>query len=346
MVNGPMTPFGNKTLLPPSITPSVPPVDTEKPAPAGWKDVLKKEGPQGLAKKIRAHKQLLLTDTTLRDAHQVKLAAFFPKKSRGVLSSIVFVIFFLFFRVLESAGDTCPNLWYETYCTIHLPRHAATLQHGKLGWNFAWYLLVMSFFFRSMDRLFDWLVACLIDCLLVCLFVCLWDGWIDWLIEKMSMNAFASTGGATFDVAMRFLYECPWERLQQLSSAAPNVLSQCLVRGANGVGYTSYPDNAIFKFCELAHKNGMDIFRVFDALNYLPNLQMGIEAAGASGAVVEGSLAYSGDISDPNKKKYTLEYFVKLADELVKMGVHILCIKDMAGLLKPSAARMLIGALR
>lgn len=153
-------------------------------------------------------------------------------------------------------------------------------------------------------------------------------------------------GGATFDVAMRFLFECPWERLRQLSAATPNILTQCLVRGANGVGYTSYPDNAIFKFCEVAHKNGMDIFRVFDALNYLPNLRMGIEAAGASGAVVEGAIAYSGDISDPMKTKYTLPYYLNLSDELVKTGIHILCIKDMAGLLKPVAAKSLISALR
>ncbi|XP_071794200.1 pyruvate carboxylase, mitochondrial-like [Asterias amurensis] len=153
-------------------------------------------------------------------------------------------------------------------------------------------------------------------------------------------------GGATFDVAMRFLHECPWERLETLRKLIPNIPFQMLLRGANAVGYTSYPDNVVFKFCELAQKSGMDIFRVFDCLNYLPNMILGIEAAGASGGVVEASMSYSGDVSDPSKTKYTMEYYMKLADELVKAGTHILCIKDMAGLLRPRAASMLVGALR
>ncbi|XP_072165898.1 pyruvate carboxylase, mitochondrial-like [Diadema setosum] len=153
-------------------------------------------------------------------------------------------------------------------------------------------------------------------------------------------------GGATFDVAMRFLHECPWERLETLRKLVPNIPFQMLLRGANAVGYTSYPDNVVYKFCEVAHKSGMDIFRVFDCLNYLPNLILGMEAAGASGGVVEAAISYSGDVSDPTKTKYTLDYYLDLATELVKAGTHILCIKDMAGLLKPKAATILVSALR
>ncbi|XP_041926569.1 pyruvate carboxylase, mitochondrial [Alosa sapidissima] len=153
-------------------------------------------------------------------------------------------------------------------------------------------------------------------------------------------------GGATFDVAMRFLYECPWRRLQELRALIPNVPFQMLLRGANAVGYTNYPDNAVFKFCEVAKENGMDIFRVFDSLNYLPNMLLGMEAAGSAGGVVEAAISYTGDVSDPMRQKYSLDYYLGLAEELVKAGTHILSIKDMAGLLKPEASRVLIGALR
>ncbi|GAA6108862.1 pyruvate carboxylase a [Tachysurus ichikawai] len=161
-----------------------------------------------------------------------------------------------------------------------------------------------------------------------------------------SLFSLENWGGATFDVAMRFLCECPWKRLQELRSLIPNVPFQMLLRGANAVGYTNYPDNAVYKFCEVAKENGMDIFRVFDSLNYLPNMLLGMEAAGAAGGVVEAAISYTGDVSDPMRQKYSLDYYVKLADELVKAGTHILCIKDMAGLLKPEASRLLIGALR
>ncbi|XP_072279167.1 pyruvate carboxylase, mitochondrial isoform X1 [Pyxicephalus adspersus] len=153
-------------------------------------------------------------------------------------------------------------------------------------------------------------------------------------------------GGATFDVAMRFLYECPWRRLQELRELIPNIPFQMLLRGANAVGYTNYPDNAVFKFCEVAKENGMDIFRVFDSLNYLPNMILGMEAAGQAGGVVEAAISYTGDVADPSRTKYTLDYYVNLSEELVKAGTHILCIKDMAGLLKPKASDMLIRALR
>ncbi|CAJ0944174.1 unnamed protein product [Ranitomeya imitator] len=153
-------------------------------------------------------------------------------------------------------------------------------------------------------------------------------------------------GGATFDVAMRFLYECPWRRLQELRELIPNIPFQMLLRGANAVGYTNYPDNAVFKFCEVAKENGMDIFRVFDSLNYLPNMILGMEAAGQAGGVVEAAISYTGDVADPTRTKYTLDYYVNLAEELVKAGTHILCIKDMAGLLKPKASDLLIRSLR
>ena len=153
-------------------------------------------------------------------------------------------------------------------------------------------------------------------------------------------------GGATFDVSMRFLHECPWERLEAMRKEIPNVPFQMLLRGANAVGYTSYPDNVIYKFCELAVETGMDVFRVFDSLNYLPNLQVGMDAVGKAGGVVEAAISYTGDITDPSKTKYTLAYYTKLADQLISSGAHVLCIKDMAGLLKPRAATMLVDAIR
>ncbi|MEQ2161125.1 hypothetical protein GOODEAATRI_006507 [Goodea atripinnis] len=145
---------------------------------------------------------------------------------------------------------------------------------------------------------------------------------------------------------MRFLSECPWKRLQELRALIPNVPFQMLLRGANAVGYTNYPDNAVFKFCEVAKENGMDIFRVFDSLNYLPNMLLGMEAAGAAGGVVEAAISYTGDVSDPMRQKYSLDYYMNLADELVKAGTHILSIKDMAGLLKPEGSKLLVGTLR
>ncbi|KAJ7814646.1 pyruvate carboxylase [Mycena leptocephala] len=148
-------------------------------------------------------------------------------------------------------------------------------------------------------------------------------------------------GGATFDVAMRFLYEDPWERLRTLRKLVPNIPLQALVRGANGVGYTSYPDNAIYEFSKKAVENGLDIFRVFDSLNYF-----GIDAAKKAGGVCEAVVCYSGDVASPNEKKYTLKYYLDFVDQLVKEGIHVLGVKDMAGLLKPEAAKILIGAIR
>ncbi|CAK5273924.1 unnamed protein product [Mycena citricolor] len=153
-------------------------------------------------------------------------------------------------------------------------------------------------------------------------------------------------GGATFDVAMRFLYEDPWERLRTLRKLVPNIPLQALVRGANGVGYTSYPDNAIYEFSKKAVENGLDIFRVFDSLNYFENMKLGIDAAKKAGGVCEAVVCYSGDVASPNEKKYTLQYYLDFVDQLVQEGIHVLGVKDMAGLLKPEAAKILIGAIR
>ncbi|XP_037333888.1 pyruvate carboxylase, mitochondrial [Pungitius pungitius] len=253
MVNGPTTPIPVKAK-PSSIDPVIPPGTMGDP-PIGFRDVLLRDGPEGFAKAVRAHKGLLLMDTTFRDAHQSLLAT----------------------RVR----------------THDLKKISPFVSHN----------------FNNLFSLENW-------------------------------------GGATFDVAMRFLSECPWKRLQELRALVPNVPFQMLLRGANAVGYTNYPDNAVFKFCEVAKENGMDIFRVFDSLNYLPNMLLGMEAAGAAGGVVEAAISYTGDVSDPMRQKYSLDYYMNLADELVKAGTHILCIKDMAGLLKPQASKLLIGSLR
>ncbi|XP_030194165.1 pyruvate carboxylase, mitochondrial [Gadus morhua] len=253
MVNGPTTPLPVKAK-PSAIDPVIPPVSMGDP-PLGFRDVLLRDGPEGFAKAVRAHKGLLLMDTTFRDAHQSLLAT----------------------RVR----------------THDLKKISPFVSHN----------------FNNLYSLENW-------------------------------------GGATFDVAMRFLSECPWKRLQEMRALIPNVPFQMLLRGANAVGYTNYPDNAVFKFCEVAKENGMDVFRVFDSLNYLPNMLLGMEAAGAAGGVVEAAISYTGDVSDPARQKYSLDYYMKLADELVRAGTHVLCIKDMAGLLKPESSKMLIGALR
>lgn len=152
-------------------------------------------------------------------------------------------------------------------------------------------------------------------------------------------------GGATFDVCMRFLYEDPWARLRKLRSLVPNIPFQMLLRGANGVAYSSLPDNAIDQFVKEAKENGVDIFRVFDALNDLEQLKVGIDAVKKAGGVVEATVCYSGDMMKPGKK-YNLQYYLKVVDEIVKMGTHFLGIKDMAGTLKPAAARLLVGEIR
>uniref|UniRef100_A0AAF5CQG3 Pyruvate carboxylase n=1 Tax=Strongyloides stercoralis TaxID=6248 RepID=A0AAF5CQG3_STRER len=252
-VNGPLTPL--VTGDPPkNVEPPIPET-SNKPLPKGFRDILIKEGPEKFARAIRRNKGCLVTDTTMRDAHQSLLAT----------------------RV-------------RTYDMLQIAPFVASN-------------------FNKFFSLENW-------------------------------------AGATFDVSMRFLHECPWERLEKLREAIPNIPFQCLLRGANGVGYSNYPTNVINKFSELAVKSGMDIFRVFDSLNYLPNLKIGMESIGNAGGVIEAAMSYTGDVADKTRVKYNLEYYLKLADELIKGGTHILCIKDMAGLLKPEAARILISALR
>ncbi|XP_043640616.1 pyruvate carboxylase, mitochondrial isoform X2 [Drosophila teissieri] len=254
LVNGPQTPLAT-TLKPAIVSPHVPEVPLVTEPPKGLREVLVCEGPEAFAKEVRNRKELLLMDTTFRDAHQSLLAT--RVRSHDLLKISPYV----------------------------------------------------AHKFNNLYSLENW-------------------------------------GGATFDVALRFLHECPWERLEEMRKRIPNIPFQMLLRGANAVGYTSYPDNVVYKFCELAVQTGMDIFRVFDSLNYLPNLILGMEAAGKAGGVVEAAISYTGDVSDPKRTKYDLKYYTNLADELVKAGTHVLCIKDMAGLLKPEAARLLITAIR
>ena len=153
-------------------------------------------------------------------------------------------------------------------------------------------------------------------------------------------------GGATFDVAMRFLREDPWARLAEIREAVPNIMLQALVRGANGVGYTSYPDNVVRYFIARAAGAGVDVFRVFDSLNWVENMRVTIDAVLESGTLCEAAMCYTGDILDPARPKYDLAYYVALAKELEATGAHILGIKDMGGLLKPEAAKRLITALK
>jgi len=154
-------------------------------------------------------------------------------------------------------------------------------------------------------------------------------------------------GGATFDVCLRFLKEDPWKRLQLLRKAVPNILLQMLVRGMNGVGYTAYPDNLIEKFISQSWENGVDIFRIFDSLNWMENVAPCIEMVRKNtGGLAEGSICYTGDILNPERSKYTLDYYLRLAKDMENAGAHILGIKDMSGLLKPYAAKELVTALK
>lgn len=154
-------------------------------------------------------------------------------------------------------------------------------------------------------------------------------------------------GGATFDVAMRFLHECPWKRLQKIREAVPNILLQMLFRGANAVGYSAYPENLIARFIEESWKNGIDIFRIFDSLNWVEAMIPSIRFVRENtGALAQAAISYTGDILDTNNKKYTLQYYTNLARQLEDAGAHMLAIKDMAGLLKPYSATVLVSALK
>jgi pyruvate carboxylase len=228
-----------------------------KPAnrPEGTRDLFKRMGAEAFAKWVREQKRLLVTDTTMRDAHQSLLAT----------------------RM-------------RTYDMLHVaPEYAR--RHADLFSLEMW-------------------------------------------------------GGATFDTSMRFLRESPWDRLAELRARVPNILFQMLLRAASAVGYSNYPDNVVRSFVKESADAGMDIFRIFDACNWLPNLKVAIDAVRSTDAIAEAAICYTGDILDPKRDKYTLKYFVDLAKELVKLGTHFLAIKDMAGLLKPYAARKLVRALR
>jgi pyruvate carboxylase len=153
-------------------------------------------------------------------------------------------------------------------------------------------------------------------------------------------------GGATFDVAYRFLQECPWQRLRDIRAAMPNLMTQMLLRASNGVGYTNYPDNVVQAFVKQAAETGVDVFRVFDSLNWVENMRVAMDAVVEANKVCEGTICYTGDMLNPNRAKYDLKYYVAMGKELRDGGAHVLGLKDMAGLLKPAAARVLVKALK
>jgi pyruvate carboxylase len=225
-------------------------------APKGTRDRLLTDGPEKFAQWVREQRQLLITDTTMRDAHQSLMAT----------------------RM-------------RTYDMLH----------------------AANFVSHRMSNLFS--------------------------LEMW--------GGATFDVALRFLLEDPWSRLEKLRKAVPNICFQMLLRAANAVGYTAYPDSVVDEFIQESSKQGIDIFRVFDSLNWLPNMKAPMESVRKTNrSICEAAVCYTGDILDPKRDKYTLEYYVRMAKELEKMGAHMLAIKDMAGLCKPYAIHKLVKTLR
>ena len=235
-------------------TPVVPAVRTEQ-APYGTRNLLEEKGAQAVADWMLAQKQLLITDTTMRDGHQSLLAT--RMRSLDMLN------------VAESYAHNLPGLF--------------------------------------------------------------------------SIEAW---GGATFDVAYRFLQECPWQRLRDLRARVPNVMTQMLLRASNGVGYTNYPDNVVQKFVAQAADSGVDVFRVFDSLNWVENMRVAMDAVVDSGKVCEGTICYTGDILNPERAKYDLKYYVAMGKDLRDAGAHVLGLKDMAGLLKPAAATALVTALK
>ena len=239
-------------LLAPPIKPRV---DLLGPPPPGLRDELKARGPAGFARWLKEQPRVLLTDTTMRDAHQ----SLFATRMR-------------------------------TRDMLEIAPHYARLASGLLS----------------------------LEC---------------W-------------GGATFDVALRFLKEDPWDRLAGLRAAIPNIPLQMLLRSANAVGYTNYADNVVRYFVQQAAKNGIDIFRVFDSLNWVDNMRVAMDAVIESGAVCEGTICYTGDLFDASRPKYNLQYYVGMAKQLEKAGAHILGIKDMAGVCRPRAARELVLALK
>jgi len=221
----------------------------------GTKQILDKEGPDGVVRWIKSQSKLLMTDTSFRDAHQSLMAT----------------------RL-------------RTYDMLKISRAVSYLASDLFS-------------------------------------VEMW-------------------GGATYDVAYRFLKEDPWKRLEELRKKIPNILFQMLLRGANAVGYTNYPDNLVREFIREAAAAGIDVFRIFDSLNWIKGMEVALDETLKTGKIAEACICYTGDILDPRRDKYTLEYYVKKAKELEKMGTHILGIKDMSGLLKPYAAEKLIKTLK
>ncbi len=242
-----LPPAGIKTPVPPRTDGGTP--------PKGTKQILDEQGPQAVADWMAAQTQLLLTDTTMRDAHQSLLAT--------RMRSIDMV------RIAPAYAQMLPQLFS-------------------------------------------------VEC---------------W-------------GGATFDVAYRFLQECPWQRLRDLRARMPNLMTQMLLRASNGVGYTNYPDNVVQAFVAQAAETGVDVFRVFDSLNWVENMRVAMDAVIEANKVCEGTICYTGDILNPDRAKYDLKYYVEMGRALREAGAHVLGLKDMAGLLKPASARILVRALK
>jgi pyruvate carboxylase len=237
-------------------TPPLPQFPKGTTPPPGLRNKLLELGPEKFAQYIRKQKPLLLTDTTMRDAHQSLLATRF--RTHDLL------------QIAEAYAHLTPNLF-------------------------------------SLE---------------------MW-------------------GGATFDTSMRFLQEDPWDRLDQLRARIPNIPFQMLLRASNAVGYTNYPDNVVREFVKRSAEHGMDIFRIFDSLNWTEAMKVAMETVrNDTSSICEAAICYTGDILDPKRTKFSLKYYVNMAKELVKMGTHILCIKDMAGLCRPFAAQALVKALR
>lgn len=233
----------------------VPKVSLVEESASGTKQILDRDGAEGLVRWIKSQKEVLLTDTTFRDAHQSLLAT--RVRSQDIK------------KIAEPTSKLLPDLF-------------------------------------SLE---------------------MW-------------------GGATFDVAYRFLKEDPWQRLKELRERVPNVLFQMLFRGSNAVGYKNYPDNIIREFAKLSADAGIDVFRIFDSLNWVKGMEVAIDAVRQTGKIAEASICYTGDINDPFRTKYNIQYYKDLAKELENQGAHILAIKDMAGLLKPQAAYQLISELK
>ncbi|MBN9369215.1 MAG: pyruvate carboxylase [Comamonadaceae bacterium] len=255
VVNGNPEMKGRAAPAQPLARPALPKLERGAQVPRGTRDELRERGAQGFAQWMRAQERTLLTDTTMRDAHQ---SLFATRMRTADMAAIA-------------------------------PHYA-----------------------RLLPELFS------LEC---------------W-------------GGATFDVAMRFLKEDPWERLRRLRAAVPNTLLQMLLRGANAVGYTNYADNVVRYFVQQAAREGIDLFRVFDSLNWVENMRVAMDAVIEAGALCEGTICYTADLFDASRPKYQLRYYVDMARQLEKAGAHLIGIKDMAGVCRPPAVRALVKALR